>query len=69
MALIVHNNTDVSDTENRRVIESHKNTGSYLILAATHHFKAASYLKKRNHEKATKFDLLSILSCPITKLK
>ena len=58
-ALIVQNNTNMPDTENRNEMENHKNTASHLLAAATHHFKAANYLKKGDYEKASESAMLA----------
>ena len=44
--------TSLSLVGTQNGIEYHKKTGEHLIAAATHHFKAASYLQDGNTEKA-----------------
>ena len=59
MDLIRGNNNYLAYSENMAIIETHKTTASHLLAAATHHFKAASYLKQGSYEKASESAMMA----------
>jgi hypothetical protein len=59
MALIEDNTNHLPYIDSQAIIETHKTTASHLLAAATHHFKAANYLKQGSYEKAAESAMLA----------
>jgi hypothetical protein len=49
----------MDNTEKQGIIENHNVAASHLLAAATHHFKAANYLKLGSYEKAAQSAILA----------
>lgn len=50
---------NISAVESDSRIENHKKTAGHLMASATHHLKAATYLRERNNDKYTQHTILA----------